>query len=308
MKKLLYVSLLLLIGGLAVLYCFPAVQWAGLQLLEQQRAGLSSRQLRVADLNIHYYQGGLPKGETLVLLHGFAADKDNWLRFSRHLTDRYQVIALDLPGFGASERPTGSYDVGTQAERLAGILDALQLERIHLLGHSMGGHIAALYAARYPERLNSLVLLANAGVDTPVRSEFFQILENGGSNPLIVRQPEDFARLLSFIFTEVPRIPERLRYYLGERAASQAEHHEQVFSHLVTRHIPLEPLLPRIQAPTLLLWGDHDRVLDISSLQVMQPLLGKVSVAVMPGIGHAPMLESAEECARIYRNFLQSLE
>lgn len=172
----------------------------------------------------------------------------------------------------------------------------------------MGGHIAALYAARYPERLHSLTLLANAGVDAPVRSEFFRILENGGSNPLIVRQPEDFSRLLNFVFNEVPWIPERLRYYLGERASSQAEHHEQVFNQLVARYIPLEPLLPHIQAPTLLLWGDHDRVLDVSSLKVMQPLLSKASVAVMPGLGHAAMLESPEESARLYRNFLQNLK
>src|SRR5690606_29500095 len=148
----------------ATLYFFPATQLAGLRLIEQQRAGLSHEQLSVHNLNIHYYRGGPASGETLILLHGFAADKDNWLRFSRHLTQDYRVIAVDLPGFGESDLPPGSYDVGTQAERLANILDALGIRQAHVLGNSMGGHIAALFAARYPDRVHSLALFDNAGI------------------------------------------------------------------------------------------------------------------------------------------------
>lgn len=308
MKKLLFGLIVLLIGITAILYCFPATQLASLRLIEQQRAGLSHQQLRVHDLNIHYYQGGSPNGETLVLIHGFAADKDNWLRFSRHLTDRYRVIALDLPGFGDSDRPAGSYDVGTQAERLGDILDALGIDQAHLLGNSMGGHIAALFAARYPSRVRSLALFANAGIDSPNKSELYRLLQSGGANPLVVRQPEDFQKLLQFVFFEPPYLPESLKRYLGERAMANAVHHDQVFQQLVERYIPLEPELPRIQAPTLLLWGRQDRVLDVSSIDVMQPLLQKPSVMIMDNVGHAPMLERPQESALLYRHFLQGLK
>jgi len=308
MKKLLFGLIVLLIGITAILYCFPATQLASLRLIEQQRAGLSHQQLRVHDLNIHYYQGGSPNGETLVLIHGFAADKDNWLRFSRHLTDRYRVIALDLPGFGDSDRPAGSYDVGTQAERLGDILDALGIDQAHLLGNSMGGHIAALFAARYPSRVRSLALFANAGIDSPNKSELYRLLQSGGANPLVVRQPEDFQKLLQFVFFEPPYLPESLKRYLGERAMANAAHHDQVFQQLVERYIPLEPELPRIQAPTLLLWGRQDRVLDVSSIDVMQPLLQKPSVMIMDNVGHAPMLERPQESALLYRHFLQGLK
>lgn len=308
MKKLLFGLIVLLIGITAILYCFPATQLASLRLIEQQRAGLSHQQLRVHDLNIHYYQGGSPNGETLVLIHGFAADKDNWLRFSRHLTDRYRVIALDLPGFGDSDRPAGSYDVGTQTERLGDILDALGIDQAHLLGNSMGGHIAALFAARYPSRVRSLALFANAGIDSPNKSELYRLLQSGGANPLVVRQPEDFQKLLQFVFFEPPYLPESLKRYLGERAMANAAHHDQVFQQLVERYIPLEPELPRIQAPTLLLWGRQDRVLDVSSIDVMQPLLQKPSVMIMDSVGHAPMLERPLESALLYRHFLQGLK
>lgn len=308
MKKLLLGLILLLAGAAATLYLSPKAQLAGLRLIEQHRAGLSARQLPVGNLNIHYYQGGPASGETLVLIHGFAADKDNWLRFARHLSDRYQVVALDLPGFGDSDRPNGSYDVGTQTERLADILTALGIERAHLLGNSMGGHIAALYAARYPQRVRSVALFDNAGIDAADKSELLRILEQGAPNPLLVKRPEDFQRLLEFVFVEPPYLPDSLKRHLAERAIANAPHYERAFQHLVERYIPLEPELPKIQAPTLLLWGEQDRVLDVSSIDVMRPLLRTPSVVVMPGVGHAPMLERPQESALHYRRFLQGLD
>ncbi|MDZ4191955.1 MAG: alpha/beta fold hydrolase [Pseudomonas sp.] len=308
MKKLLLALLLLLLVASATLYFFPATQLTSLRLIEQQRAGLSHERLSVRDLNIHYYQGGPASGETLVLLHGFAADKDNWLRFSRHLTKDYRVIALDLPGFGDSDLPPGSYDVGTQAERLADILDAMGVQQAHLLGNSMGGHIAALFAARYPDRVRSLALLANAGIDSPHKSELYRLLTSGAPNPLVVKQPQDFDNLLQFIFVEPPYLPESLKRYLGERSMAKAAHYERVFKQLVERAIPLEPELAKIQVPTLLLWGKQDRVLDVSSIEVMQPLLGKPSVVIMDNVGHAPMLERPEESALLYRQFLEGLK
>lgn len=308
MKKLLFALLLLLSGSAATLYFVPATQLASLRLIEQYRAGLSHEQLSVHNLNIHYYRGGPASGETLVLLHGFAADKDNWLRFSRPLTQDYRVIALDLPGFGDSDLPPGSYDVGTQAERLADILDELGVQQAHVLGNSMGGQIAALFAARYPERVRSLALFANAGIESPHKSELYQLLTSGSPNPLVVKQPQDFDKLLRFVFVEPPYLPESLKRYLGERAMAKATHYDQVFKQLVERPVPLAPELPKIQAPTLLLWGRQDRVLDVSSIEVMQPLLNKPNVVIMDNVGHAPMLERPEESALLYRRFLEGLK
>ena len=308
MKKLLFALLLLLSGSAATLYFVPATQLASLRLIEQYRAGLSHEQLSVHNLNIHYYRGGPASGETLVLLHGFAADKDNWLRFSRPLTQDYRVIALDLPGFGDSDLPPGSYDVGTQAERLADILDELGVQQAHVLGNSMGGQIAALFAARYPERVRSLALFANAGIESPHKSELYQLLTSGSPNPLVVKQPQDFDKLLRFVFVEPPYLPESLKRYLGERAMAKATHYDQVFKQLVERPVTLAPELPKIQAPTLLLWGRQDRVLDVSSIEVMQPLLNKPNVVIMDNVGHAPMLERPEESALLYRGFLEGLK
>ncbi len=306
MKKLIAGLTFALIGSAALLYLSPAAQLESLQLIERQRAGLSLKQISVGDLNIHYYEGGPSSAQTILMVHGFAANKDNWLRFARYLSQDYRVIALDLPGFGASSRPAGSYDVGTQTERLASVIDALDIKPLHLIGNSMGGHISALYAARYPDKVLSLALLDNAGITAPQPSELLQRLQRGEANPLVVRNVEDFQRLLAFIFVEPPYLPESLKGYLAKQANANSAHYDQVFRHLVERYIPLEPELPRIQAPTLILWGAEDRALHVSSVDVMRPLLRKPSVVIMPQTGHAPMIERPQQTAEHYRAFLQA--
>src|SRR3989338_1087834 len=283
MKKLIAALMLLFAGSAALLYLSPAALLTTLQLVERQRAGLSLKQISVSDLNIHYYEGGPSSAQTILMVHGFAANKDNWLRFARYLSQDYRVIALDLPGFGASDKPAGSYDVGTQTERLASMIDALGIEQLHLIGNSMGGHISALYAARYPHRTLSLALLDNAGITSPHPSELMQRLQRGEPNPLVVKSPEDFQRLLDFIFVQPPYLTESLK-----------------------RYFPLEPELPKIQAPTLIIWGAEDRALHVSSIEIMQPLLHKPSVTIMADTGHAPMIERPLETAEHYRAFLQA--
>jgi abhydrolase domain-containing protein 6 len=307
MKKLTVGLLFILAISAGLLYLSPAAQLTGLQMIERQRAGLNLRQISVADLNIHYYEGGPSSAQTILMVHGFAANKDNWLRFAHHLTQDYRVIALDLPGFGASSRPTGSYDVGTQTERLASIIDALGIKQLHLIGNSMGGHISALYAARYPHRTRSLALLDNAGITSTQPSELLLRLQHGEPNPLVVRSHGDFQHLLDFIFVQPPYLPESLKGYFAEQAISNSAHYDQVFTHLTERYIPLEPELPKIQAPTLIIWGAEDRVLDVSSVEVMQPLLHQPRITILPDTGHAPMIERPELSAQHYRAFLQAL-
>ncbi|MNQ36415.1 Lipase 1 precursor [compost metagenome] len=306
MKKLLIAVVILLAAAAATLYFSPAALTASVLLVERQLAGLSERQVALGDLSIHYYEGGPARGETILMIHGFSANKDNWLRFARHFTQRYHVIALDLPGFGDSDRPAGSYDVGTQAERLESFIKTLELGKVHLVGNSMGGHIAGLFAARYPNQVRSLALFDSAGVKAPKPSELFRLIESGQPNPLVVRNAEDFERMLAFVFVEPPPLPTSVKAYLAEKALANQAHYDDVFRQLRERYIPLEPELPRIEAPTLLLWGDRDRVLDPSSIEVMKPLLKRPSVVIMENCGHAPMLERPEETAQHYQAFLDA--
>lgn len=307
MKKLLLGLALLLIAAAGTLYFSPPLLMTGMRLVERHWAGLSPREVQVEGLTIHYYEGGPAAGETLLMIHGFGANRDNWLRFSRAFTSRYHVIALDLPGFGESSKPDARYDVATQTERLHAFIQTLGIDKPHLVGNSMGGHIAALYAARYPDQVLSVALLDNAGVTSPRKSEMFEMIERGEANPLVVRKAEDFEKLMSFVFVTPPPLPDSLKQHFAAQSMANQAHYDAVFTQLRDHYVPLEPELPKIQVPTLVLWGDRDRVLDVSSVEVMQPLLRKPTVVVMKDCGHAPMLERPEETAQHYQTFLDNL-
>ena len=308
MRKLLICLALIVAAGATTLYLSPAALLASVQFTERQLAGLDSRNVQVGEFNIHYYEGGPQGAETILMIHGFGADKGNWLRFSRPLTARYHVVALDLPGFGDSSKPEASYDVGTQVERLNAFAKALGIHKLHLIGNSMGGHIAALYATRHPEQVLSVALFNNAGVNAPQASELFKRLDRGDANPLLVRNADDFNNMLDFLFVEKPPLPESLKQYLAQRAMASHDFNQKIFSQLRERYIPLEPELAKIQVPTLLLWGDKDQVLDVSSIKVMQPLLKQPSVVIMQACGHLPMIERPEETAEHYQAFLDSVK
>ncbi len=306
MKKLLFGIVVLLAATAATLYLSPTALLATTQFVERQLAGLSTHDAQVGDFNIRYYEGGPADAETIVMLHGFGANRDTWLRFARHLTQHYHVIVPDLPGFGESSKPDVSYDIASQAERLHALTQALGIKKLHLIGNSMGGHIAALYSARHPDDVLSLALLNNSGVTSPTKSEMFQRIQRGEPNPLVVRKPEDFDVLMHFVFATPPDMPDSLKRHFAEQSMANREHYDHIFGQLRAQYVPLEPELPKIQAPTLLLWGDQDRVLDVSSIEAMKPLLKKPSVVIMKECGHVPMLERPAETAEHYQSFLDS--
>ncbi|MDH0893811.1 MULTISPECIES: alpha/beta hydrolase [unclassified Pseudomonas] len=307
MKKLILGIVLVLACAAGALYFSPSLLIASVQFAERQLAGLSARTATVDGLTLHYYEGGPTDGDTLVMIHGFGANRDNWLRMARHFTERYRVIALDLPGFGESSKPDASYDVASQTERLHAFVTALNIEKPHLIGNSMGGHIAALYAARYPDQVSSIALLDNAGITSPRMSEMFQMIERGQPNPLVVRKAEDFGTLMDFVFVNPPPLPDSLKRHFAAQSMANQAHYDMIFTQLREQYVPLEPELPKIQVPVLVLWGDRDRVLDVSSIEVMKPLLQKPTVVVMKDCGHAPMIERPEETAQHYQAFLDSL-
>ena len=307
MKKLVLGLVVLLACIAGTLYLSPTALLASVQLVERQLAGLTPRTVNVDGLTLHYYEGGPADAPTLLMIHGFGANRDNWLRFARHFKD-YRVIALDLPGFGESSKPDIDYDVASQTERVHAFAKTLGLTRLHLIGNSMGGHIAALYAARHPEQVLSVALLDNAGVTSPRKSEMFAMIERGEPNPLVVRRAEDFDALMRFVFVNPPPLPESLKRHFAEQSMANQTIYDKIFRQLRERYVPLEPELPKIQVPTLLLWGEQDRVLDVSSIEVMKPLLKQPSVVIMPDCGHAPMIERPEETARHYQAFLDSLK
>jgi pimeloyl-ACP methyl ester carboxylesterase len=309
MKKrhiVLIAALTALVAVIVVYYVFPDVAFKLLLKAERISAGLKQHSIEAGDLHIEYLEGG--QGDVVLLLHGFGANKDNWTRISKHYTPHYRVIAPDLPGFGGSSRqPDANYTIAVQADRIHAFVRAIGVKRFHLGGSSMGGNIAGVYAARHPENVISLWLVAPGGVVSADPSEMGKELNEGKPNPLVVNSVEDYDRLLDFVFVKRPFIPGPMLNKLAEEALKNRPLNQKIFRQInvVPVKSPLEGTLNGSVVPTLILWGADDRVLHVSGAKVLESVMPKAQVAIMKGVGHLPMIEKPAETAEIYIRFLR---
>lgn len=271
--------------------------------LERYKAGFRRNSVQVGDHRIAYSEGG--KGEAVVLLHGFGASADNWNRMAARLTKKYRVIAPDLPGWGQSTRvESASYAYPQQVERLHQFVTQLELKRFHLLGHSMGGFLGSAYAARFPEEVITLGLLAPHGITEPQPSEL-ALSVAAGDNWLVARSVPEFDRLLNKVFARRPYLPKSVFKLLAAHAIRGSATSAKIFAEMQTNEPPLVERLGKIKAPALIIWGDQDRVLHVSCAEVFRQGIKSSELLVLPGIGHMPLVESARECATAWLKFVQ---
>lgn len=293
----------LFVLGLATYHLFPGLVLSLALRMARTAAGLEERTIRAAGHRIQYLSGGT--GETLLLLHGFAANKDNWTRVAAYLTPHFHVVAPDLPGFGESSRDAQArYAVSDQVERLHAFARALNLAPFHLGGNSMGGMIAGAYVARYPHQVQSLWLLAPGGVASAQTSELAQRLAQG-ENPLLIDTPDDFDELLDFVAVKRPELPDPIRRYLAGQAIAQRDFNAKIGRDMAENPLPLEPLLKGHPAPALIVWGEQDRLLHVSGATILASLMPNAEAVVMPHTGHIPMIERPQETAERFLRFQQ---
>lgn len=306
MRKLLIYAVLLVAGLTALMALFPEKTTELFFRIERSASGLNHTTITIAGETWTYLEGGPEDAEVLLMLHGFGGDKDNWTRFARSLTDNYRVIAPDLPGFGESVlHRDRDYSLPVQRDRVQDFATALGLERFHVVGNSMGGQLAALYAHEYPQQLITLALFNNGGITAPVQTEFDRAL-SVGENSLVVESSSDFDDLLEIASYKKPFIPWPAKGVLAQRAMEHAESNAFIFEFLFSEeYLRLEPILAELSMPVLILWGEFDRVLDVSSVDVMRPLLPAAEVVIMKETGHLPMIERPAETATHYLEFIE---
>ncbi len=283
-----------------VYYLMPARLVALVVGTVRKSARLTEKSVLVDGNPWPYLEGGPPDGEVVVMLHGFGGDKDNWPLYARNFTGRYRVIAPDLPGFGSNIRdPEWNYGGVAQTERLHAFITELGLDNIHLAGNSMGGFIALNYALTHPQSIKTLTLIDNAGVDSINKSEL-ELAIDEGKNPLVATSLEDFDRLMDFIMHK--RIPSP-RFMMKAFYAVQKRHFEfldGIFWQIIDEALnePLTERLGELSMPTLVIWGRHDRLIDVSCTNVMAAKIPDNTIVILEDAGHIPMIEFPGVTAR----------
>ncbi len=233
--------------------------------------------------NVRYYGGG--EGRPLLLLHGAGATARLWHRQSGPLSGRFRVIAPDLPGFGGSARGPEIKSVRDYARFLSQFIGSLNIDRVSVLGSSMGGWTALWLSADYPALVERLALVSPAGVYRP------------GSVPMTV--------------DEVMREIEK--YYVPVSGGALSDAASDELSNAVDTirsmdmaggFIPdIETELPKIKAPTLIIWGSEDRVIPPSYAEIFTRAIPGARLKIMEGAGHLPYVERPEEFNGIVMEF-----
>ena len=264
--------------------------------LEAKYANSPADFVSVAGLRLHVRDTGPRGAPTLILLHGFGASLHTWEKWATSLSDTYRVIRFDLPGFGLTGvDPTGDYSDARAVQVLAALMDALSAPRATLIGNSLGGKIAWMFAAEHPHRVEKLVLISPDGFASPG----FEY-DKKPEMPAVVR-------LLPYVLP-----PAMVRMNLAPAYADKAA----LTDELVARYRDLmlapgvrramiarmeqvrlehpEPLLRRIEAPTLLVWGERDAMIPFANAADYLRALRHGSVVSFPDLGHVPQEEAPE--------------
>ncbi|WP_187969778.1 alpha/beta fold hydrolase [Aquibium microcysteis] len=229
----------------------------------------------------------------VILLHGFGASLDTWDAWAQGLSSRFRVVRFDLPGFGLTgPDPTGDYSDARAIRILLGLLDDLGIDRAGIVGSSLGGRIAWSFAARHPDRVSRLVLISPDGFASPG----FAYGEAAGV-PVVMRAlpyvaPRGLLKAnLAAAYARPEALSERVvtRYRdmmlaPGVRKAILARLEQTIL-------FDPGPALSSIRTPTLLLWGEMDRMIPISNAADYLRLMPNAVLVRLPDAGHLPFEE-----------------
>lgn len=264
-------------------------------------AGLEVEQAHRPEGTFEWFEAG--DGPAIVFVHGFSSDKRVWAAHASSLRDEFRVFGPDLPGHGGSTPPkSDSLGFEAMAESLHEWVEFQGLQRFHLVGGSMGGGVAAAYAAAYPGDVDKLVLFAPYGVESPQPSQLQKRLDAGEPNPFFVEDREDFAALSLVLYGADPPVDGRIMDYLIKRSKQRRRLDTLIFF-AINQPDQLEPLLPEVSAPTLILFGGADEVVHPSAAEVWGTIPG-AKTQVLNGCPHVFVGDCYQDSLDALRSFL----
>jgi pyruvate dehydrogenase E2 component (dihydrolipoamide acetyltransferase) len=250
--------------------------------------------LRILDI-------GEGAGAPIVLVHGFGADLNAWMFNQPVLAERRRVVALDLPGHGGSVKQVGAGDAEALAAAIADALTVLGLDRVHLVGHSLGGALALVLARQMPERVASLTLLAPAGLGPDIDGAFI----DGFVKVTRRREAQELLAMLVHDPSLISRamIEETLRYKRLDGVSAALAAIARAWFPAGRQALDLRPTLAALALPAQIIWGRDDRIIPVAHAEA---LAGALPVHILDQVGHIPQMEKAGEVNRLIARFVEA--
>ncbi len=253
--------------------------------------------------------------QPLVFVHGLSGCWANWLEQLPVLAAEHRVITLDLPGFGYSPMPRQQITISGYARLLDRLLGQLDIDAAAVVGNSMGGFIAAELAIAFPQRVERLVLISAAGISTtghhgstravPVIRRLETALAGAGAwvaarSDTLARR----ARLREALLNVVVRHPSRLPAALAAEQLRGAGKPGFLQGLQAVLDYDIRERLPEIACPTLIVWGDRDRLIPVHDADVFAELIPNSRKVVFHDTGHMAMLERPAAFNALLEDFL----
>jgi pimeloyl-ACP methyl ester carboxylesterase len=269
------------------------------------------RSVAVHGSRVNYVDMG--DGPPVVLIHGLSGCWQNWLENIPQLARGHRVIAMDLAGFGESELPQEEISIPGYGQFVDAFLGVIGIERASLVGNSMGGFIAAETSIAHASRVDKLVLVSAAGL-VRVGNRQLYALERAARlfHPMTaaflarrehrVRRP----RLRKRMLYGIVRYPERIAPELAYEVASGAGKPGFLDALQAIVDYDFRDRLPEIEDPTLIVWGENDRIVPVSGAYEYERLIPNARREVWEDTGHLPMLERPARFNALIEDFLAS--
>lgn len=254
----------------------------------------------------------------LLLVHGLGDEADTWRHVLPTLAAQRRVLALDLPGFGRSDKPDAPYTVSWYAAVLGDLLDALQIERVALAGHSLGAITCHWLALEQPARVKRLALLAGGLAAAPRKLDLntLLLLTPGIGEWLYTQLRKDpqaaYASLRPF-YADLDALPQPERDFLYQRVNERVWNDDQRRAFFRTlrglaRWLPaqqksLANRLAGFATPTIVLWGENDHVASVENGRLLATLQPTANLTVLPGAGHNLHQEQPDIVAKALSGF-----
>ena len=249
------------------------------------------KNIKINGLNFHYTVQG--SGSPIVLMHGWGCNLTTLASIEKVAAESHTVYNVDFPGFGESEEPHEVWGVELYTQLIEKFIEAEGIENPILLGHSFGGRVGILYSSR--NKVKKLILVDAAGVK-PRRSlkYYFKVYSYKLGK-----------KLMPLIYGK-KGAQERIEQMRAKRGSSDYNNASPMMRAILSKVVneDLKHCMPKISAPTLLIWGENDTATPLRDAQIMEKLIPDAGLVSFPGCGHYSFLDNPIQFAAVLRSFI----